>query len=321
MVLAILVSGCGDRYPFDDVLRLNHVQARGTHNSYHLQPEQLFDASHAYSHAPLDVQLGAQGVRQLELDLHLSVRGHLEVFHLPGGIDEETTCRRFIRCLETVRSWSDAHPEHLPIVIWLEPKDEALDWADDRYDMLLDRYDLIEAEILAVWSRPRLITPDRVRGSFATLREAVLTQGWPTLGEVRGQVLFALLDRGTHREAYRRGAPDLRDRLLFIDTSDAEDPEAAIFKINNAGQDAERVEALARAGFLITSNADGPEQPDEANAARRDGALAAGAHFLSSDYPAPGEGYWLEIPGGSPARCHPHTAPPECRPERLEQLR
>ena len=42
LLLAIAACG-GDEtttfdYPMDDVLRMNHVQAVGTHNSYHVDP-------------------------------------------------------------------------------------------------------------------------------------------------------------------------------------------------------------------------------------------------------------------------------------------
>ena len=52
----------------------------------------------------------------------------------------------------------------------------------------------------------------------------------------------------------------------------------------------------------------------------RDVALASGAHFVSTDFPVPHEetGYVVEMPGGTPSRCNPVTAPPECSAEALE---
>ena len=109
--------------PLDDVLRLNHVQAKGTHNSYHVEPDVVFHDSHRYSHAPLDAQLRDQGVRQLELDLHYREDVGFEIFHLPG-IDEVSTCVRFVDCLQEISDWSQEQPGHLPVMIWLEPKDD-----------------------------------------------------------------------------------------------------------------------------------------------------------------------------------------------------
>src|SRR5690606_9018207 len=63
----------GVEHPLDEVLRIHHLQAKGTHNSYHIAPPRapgVWD----YTHAPLDVQLGAQGVRKVELDLYFDER-------------------------------------------------------------------------------------------------------------------------------------------------------------------------------------------------------------------------------------------------------
>src|SRR5688572_23467590 len=109
-------------YPLDDVLRLNHIQTKGTHNSYHIQPDNQIP-EWAYTHAPLDVQLGEQGVRKVELDIHYNNdTGAFEVYHVPL-LDEKTTCRLLTDCLKVMKAWSDAHPAHHTIFIQIEPKD------------------------------------------------------------------------------------------------------------------------------------------------------------------------------------------------------
>ncbi len=305
-----------DASPLDEILRLNHVQARGTHNSYHVEPERVLHTSHAYSHAPLAVQLEAQGVRQFELDLHRRAEGGFEVFHLPI-VDPETVCRAFVECLQEVLDWSDAHPRHLPILVWFEPKDE-LDFGD-YLQMEREHMFEIEEEILAVWPRERVFAPDDLRGEHADLPTALAAEGWPTLGQLRGKIIFSMLDGGEHRGWYLEGAPNLAERLYFVHSDGPEDPFAAFFKINNARSDAERIARLLEAGFITTSNVDSAEDTAEENVALRDASLASGSHFLSSDFPAPleGEDYWMEMPGGGPARCNPLTAPPECRDEAL----
>ena len=53
----------------------------------------------------------------------------------------------------------------------------------------------------------------------------------------------------------------------------------------------------------------------------RDAALAGGAQFVSTDYevPDPRLGpYVVKIPGGTPARCNPVTAPPNCTSDDIE---
>ena len=58
------------------------------------------------------------------------------------------------------------------------------------------------------------------------------------------------------------------------------------------------------------------EQARSGDIKRRDAALASGAQFVSTDYPAPdpalGTGYFVQLPGGSPVRCNPINAPAGC---------
>jgi hypothetical protein len=104
-----------------------------------------------YSHAPLQEQFDTQGIRQVELDVFDDPHGGLYANHPvrtlfgepaasgipeldePGlkvlhvqDIDYETTCYTFVRCLLEIRDWSDAHPGHLPIMVLVEAKDEAI---------------------------------------------------------------------------------------------------------------------------------------------------------------------------------------------------
>ncbi len=312
----------GSPYQLDDVLRLNQVQAKGTHNSYHLQPDEPVDPSHFYSHQPLDIQLGQQGVRQFELDLHLHRENGFEVFHLPGGIDSETTCRRLVNCLQIVKNWSDQNRWHMPLLIWLEPKDEEMDSLYPELEPIAGRYDELEAEILSVWPQERILKPDELRRDHQTLPGAIGASGWPTLGQLRQKVVFALLDDETHRQNYVGSSSNLAGKLLFVDSTDPEEPWAAFFKINNAQSDFDRIQELVDAGFIVTTNTDGPEQTDEQNQTRLDASLASGAHFLSSDFPAPvaDRQYWLDLPDGVPARCNSLSAPAVCTPADIESL-
>jgi hypothetical protein len=77
-----------DRPASASALRLNQVQLIGTHNSYHVAPDQVarrliqtFAAREAeandYSHRPIVEQLEELGIRQLELDLYWDPQGNL----------------------------------------------------------------------------------------------------------------------------------------------------------------------------------------------------------------------------------------------------
>jgi len=296
--------------PLDDTLRVNHLQAVGTHNSYHLRPA-IPVPDWDYAHAPLDEQLGRQGVRAVELDLHWTDDcGRFLVRHIPG-VDGLTTCLNFTDCLATVRRWSDANPSHHPLFIYLEPKGN---WPDAAVET---RFAAMEREILSVFPRELVITPDEVRGSSPTLAEAVRMRGWPTLRATRGRVLFYIDRTDNLRTIYTHNGRDLVGRLAFVDSA-ATDPFAAVLVLNNALSP--DVPAAVRQNFLVRVFAwSAPDMRDDARVAA---AFASGAQIVSTDFPAvtPTVPRPVVVPDGTPSRCNPLTAPMGCTSEAIERL-
>ena len=308
-------------YTKDDVLRLNHVQALGTHNSYHQRTVPTLDASWAYDQPTLTDQLELHGVRQFELDLHLSEADGWQIFHIPN-VDAGTSCLQLRDCLDEIEAWSDAHPWHLPIVIWIEPKDEEVDALVPGLLPITGQWDAFDAFLRDNLPEGELVTPDEVRGEAPDLTTAIAQHGWPTLGQLRGRLIVSMLDSSAHRSEYLAGHPSLQGRAMFATGDRPSDAWSATFKINDAVRDAASIAEALAGGFVTTSNVDGASSSDDDNAASLAGALASGTHFLSSDFPggAPDRAYDAAIPGGSPARCNPVTAPADCRAADIESL-
>jgi calcium-dependent phosphoinositide phospholipase C len=347
-------------YPNDSMLRLNQIQVLGTHNSYHIQPkEPLFSwlmhfssdlaLSLQYSHPPLDEQFEHQGIRQIELDVYADPNGglfanrsglyfvhqdtasHIPDLDLPGfkvlhvqDLDFESTCWTFVECLQTVKSWSDAHPGHVPIMIQIEAEDEAIPIRDAAVPVPFDtaQFDALDAEIRSVFTPAQMITPDDVRGTHATLEEAVRTDGWPTLGQSRGRVLFMLDNEGGYRDAYLAGHPALAGRILFTSARPG-NADAGFIKLNDPVCDFDLIQQVVAEGFVVRTRADADTvEARTGNTQPRDMALASGAQWVSTDYPVPdpsfGTGYFVSIPGGTPARCNPISAPARCSPLDIE---
>ena len=324
-------------------VRLNEMQVIGSHNSYHVEPPpDVLDfyltvdpgaIELAYSHAPLPVQFDDQGVRQIELDIRRDPNGDLfrpfgdtgfKVFHIEQ-IDEGSTCLTLVECLQSVRSWSDGNPLHMPIAIQLEIKDQPeFIGPPDPLPMTPADYDALDAEIRSVFGEGRLLTPDDVRGDAATLEEAVLDEGWPVIDEVRGQVLFLLDNK---RDDYVDGHPSLEGRAAFTPSTPGQ-PDAAFIKMNDpTGAFQAEIEALVEAGYVVRTRADSPvKTPQSGDTTQREAALASGAQWVSTDYPVPGmavrwgSDYFAAIPGGNPARCNPVNAPPGCTAAAIEDL-
>ena len=218
-------------------LRINQLQFIGTHNSYHVRdpakPNKNFP-DWSYSHAPLDVQL-ERGVRSFELDLQYR-NGEFQVFHV-AKLDEGSTCRTLKEGLETIRRWADAHSRHLPISILFELKQEGpmLDPTVKTPDAAaLDQLDRV---LLSVFPRDRTITPDDVRGSAATLRDAVQKSGWPTLESARGKVFYILHDERKERDLYTHDHPSLKGRVMFVRSDESRDDAATLVMDDPRGRE------------------------------------------------------------------------------------
>ena len=300
------------RYPLDDELRLNHLQAEGTHNSYHKWcPEGVHLKEYFYEMPPLDQQLGIHGVRQYEIDIHQDPEtGDLLVYHAPV-FDNETTCDTLELCLKIMRKWSDKHPDHHALFIFIEPKDDIPPLAE------FSNYELLDEVVLDAWPRERIIAPDDIRGDHPTLREGMLENGWPTLGESRGKALFVILDTGVHQAAYLELHPGLKGSPLFV-KSHVDDPFAAVLSLDDPLSGEEEIVAAVSQGFIVRTRSD--TETDYIDPERVEAALRSGAHCLSTNFPGPNEtmDWFFEIPGGTPSRCNPVTAPAFCTSEAIE---
>ena len=320
MALALLVACGGDgggeappAYRLDGTLRLNQIQVLGTHNSYHVAPAPgpALTPERDITQAPLTIQLERQSVRHIELDVHASGTGPLAVFHLQG--DEGTTCSTLVQCLVEVRQWSVRHPGHLPVFVLLEPKHEIT--------VLVDAL-AVDAEVRSVFSPEQLLTPDDVRGSSLTLRQAVQEGGWPVLAATRNKVVVVYTDTVLTRGAYTSGETSLRSRAMFV-YAEPDSPLGAIASVPDARLESARIAALVGAGFMVRTRADDSGVEARANdSSRAAAALASGAQLVSTDYPVPAPSGYVVAAPGNPARCNPLNAPPglACTPADVEAL-
>ena len=300
----------------DDTLKVSDVQAKGTHNSYHVETPGNNVPDWHYTMPALDHQLGADGCRQLELDLHLGSLDDADfLIHHLDFLDEETNCKTLRECLTLIGTWSGAHPGHLPIYIQLEPKNGFT--PDDPEGF----FTKLEDQIHSVLVPERIITPDEVQGSAQTLGEAVSTKGWPTFATTRGRIIFAFDDHDMVRDAYSHGGTTLAGRLLFVDSAPGED--LAAVAILNDPTDTASISAALAAGMIVRTMSDDPTDDDATASAGLTAALASGSTWISTNFPEPVDFrafYFGDLPGGSPARCNPVTAPASCTSADLEAL-
>jgi hypothetical protein len=179
----------------------------------------------------------------------------------------------------------------------------------------------LDAEILSVFPREKILAPDDVRGKEASLPEALQKHGWPTLKAARGKVMFGMDNKGAVRELYLKGHPALKGRLLFV-TVRPSHPAAAWMKENDVMDDFDLIQDLVKRGFLVRTRADSSTRQARKNNTRcRDQALASGAQFISTDYPEPNlalSPYAVRFENGIVVRINPVNGDPSLRGMDLE---
>jgi hypothetical protein len=299
-----------------------------------------------YTHPALSVQLDG-GVRQLELDVYADSKGgryahpsgpsmvaaaglpadppfdpdHImdkpgfKVMHVQD-VDYRSNCQPFIACLQEVRTWSKAHPDHIPVFILVETKQGAPKGLKLTVPepFTSATFDALDAEIRSVFSPSEIITPDDVRGDYPTLEAAVLAGNWPTLSSSRGKIVF-LMDQRPVGPVYLEGHPSLRGRVIFTNAAPGE-PDAAFMERNDGPAD--EIAALVRKGYLIRTRTDSDTKEARTDdTSVRDAMIASGAQILSTDYPANEPARWaghyaVALPGNAVARCNPINASAFC---------
>jgi hypothetical protein len=153
-----------------------------------------------YTHRPLAEQFSRLGIRQVELDVFADPKGGhyaepsarailrksgkdpgpdpdeggrirrpgLKVLHVQD-VDYRTTVPTFLEALEEIRAWSTSHPRHVPILVLVELKDQAILTLPTR-PIRFTKADLdsVDAEIRSVFDPAAILAPDHVRGESAT---------------------------------------------------------------------------------------------------------------------------------------------------------
>jgi hypothetical protein len=299
-----------------------------------------------YYHPPLAVQLD-RGVRQIELDVFADTKGGLYahpsgpsmaaaaglppdppfdpkgIMDKPGfkvmhvqDVDYRSTCQPFVACLDEVRQWSHAHPDHVPVFILIEtkqgsPKNLKL---TEPEPFTAATFDALDAEIRSVFPANEMILPDDVRGTYPTLEQAVLAGNWPTLASARGKVIF-LMDQSAVGPIYTAGHPSLHGRVLFTNSKVGE-ADAAFIERNDGP--VPEIDGLVRKGYLVRTRTDGDTKEARTNdTTRRDAMMKSGAQMLSTDYPMGEPAKWpgsfmVTLPEALDARCNPINKPVGC---------
>ncbi len=307
-------------------IKLNEIQVIGSHNSYKIGIEKpLFDyllkdkpalSGLEYEHIPLSEQLNL-GLRGLELDVFYDPKGGyyadpkglemvkslgaepqpfdveqklrlpgLKVFHVQE-IDFRSHQLLFKDALRELKKWSQANEGHTPIIITINAKDGEIPLTRKPHPFTAAALRSIDTEIREVFDDESLITPAMVRGNFETLEQAVLTNGWPLLKDVKNRFLFVLDENDEKTNEYLSSFPNSKGATLFVNKEEG-NPNAAFRIINDPIKNFEKIKKLVALGYMVRTRADADTQEARKNDYKRfEMAKASGAQVITTDYYLP----------------------------------
>lgn len=311
---------------FDD-LKINEIQVIGSHNSYKkaILPEVYSYLSKKdsmnflpriqYEHIPIPEQLDL-GLRNLEIDVYADSKGgkyaHPKILDLvkttepfdpegkmkkPGfkmihitDIDYQTWYYTLEDCLQDLKKWSDAHPDHDPVFITLEPKDgQANKFGTEPEHYTSKLFDDLDNELKTYLGKDKIIMPDAIRGNYKTLNEAVLHKNWPKVKDAKGKFLFVLDNNSENRDLYAKDHPSLKGRMIFTNSNPGT-PESAILFMNEPQKDSSTIEDLVEKGYIVRTRADADTmEAREEDYSRFEKAKESGAQIITTDYYYPSQ--------------------------------
>lgn len=330
-----------------DDLKINEIQVIGSHNSYKkaILPEVYSYLSERdsmkflpriqYEHIPIPEQLDL-GLRNLEIDVYADSKGgkyaHPKILDLvkttqpfdpekkmskPGfkmihitDIDYQTWYYTLEDCLKDLKKWSDAHPDHDPVFITLEPKDgKANSFGTEPEHYTPPLFDDLDNELKKYLGKNKIITPDDIRGNYKSLNEAVLHKNWPKVKDAKGKFLFVLDNNSENRDLYAKDHPSLKGRMVFTN-SDPGTPESAVLLLNEPQKDLSKIQDLVKQGYIIRTRADADTMEARSeDYSRFEKAKESGAQIITTDYYLPSKlfksGYRIGFDNNSYERKNP----------------
>ena len=284
-------------------LTLREISLKGTHNSYHKKPFISFSESFNYQHPSLEKQLEL-GIRTFEIDLHQNIFNRFEVYHI-AFVDSASHCRRFSTCLEQISRWSKRHPNHLPILITIEIK------VSTGGKKEIHGFKHMEGPVREIF-KERLFSPDDLKSSHSSLKEAIEIDGWPKLEKLRGKVLFFMIGEDQPRQAYTRGHTNLDGRAMFVVSryeNEWELPWAIATKIDSPLATEKILQAHQRDQLVFSNGCDNLDT-DELCYRKLEEAINNGVHSLHDDYVKPGKNrsYKITFPNDKDYICNRVTS-------------
>lgn len=223
-----------------------------------------------------------KGIRSIELDIEARVeKGEttFTVMHKPV-FDSATTCFDFAGALDEIIMWSNNNPNHLPISILVEPKQDVAP-VDGLSILSIEHTDAFDA-LLREKLGDKLITPADMLKDYATFEEMRANDDWMQVKDMLGKVVV-ILHENKMTDDYVEKDRTLRTQAMFPSLlyKQRNRDYACIILDNEPDKTVERKDEFQEGNFLIRTRADHyPKSSDE----RYEFTKQCGANIITTDF-------------------------------------
>lgn len=290
-----------------------------------------------YYHTDLTTQLDSFNLKGLEIDLYHDPKGGryykrktnvffggkqesyiqdlkepgLKVFHFTG-MDYRTYNYTFKSVLEEVLIFSKNNPNHFPLFIMIELKEKSVGNVfpfmlfGHKKALSFDKEALlnVDNEIKEVFAEDmnKLFIPDSLRENGKGLAQTLQEKGWPTLGELRGKIIFFGHAKEKTKELYlnlskKENSLESRMMFLYLNTTHA---EGAFVQVDNPNDTTIIKDALSK-NLIVRTRSDVPVYEAQTgdytrfNQAKKSGAQIISTDFYKPDYRANVSDEWSDF--------------------------
>ncbi|MEG1985906.1 MAG: phosphatidylinositol-specific phospholipase C domain-containing protein [Clostridia bacterium] len=274
-----------------DNVKFNQLQYLATHNSY--KTGLTSDAKFFYN-VPLFAIMGHkfdyyfdsiteqlnQGIRSIELDPNkVKTKNGVEIQCIHSDLLEtNSTMVNFGIGLNEIKLWMDYNSGHLPIIVMLEPKNK------QSYDD--ESFTLYEKLINETFGE-KVIKPSTLLGGYSDFDAMRKADAYPTVGELRGKILFLIHDKKYVDNYINHGTMQTWTLLPALNFETLEKrPDLSKYTCmaisNNAKKDKNIRKLIDEGNFMVRTRLD---EYSKISKTGHDKGIEAGANILSTDYP------------------------------------
>ncbi len=283
----------------EDGVKLNEIAILGTHNSYQRLATKetrfamnLIDTitfkkfglnTFDFEMDTLTEQL-EMGIRNVEIDIETLDKDEKIEFKVTHNslIDNASSAYDFTKALQEIKLWSDNNPNHIPVIIIVEPKSFVIE-INGMKKFSLEYAQELEKVLVETFGESLLTPKDMLRGynSFKEMRE---NDDWISLKEAQGKILVLLHDCDV-TESYIALDETIKTQKMFpmLRYDDRNESYTSFILENDAWRASERkAENIDESNLIVRTRADVyPEYSDERYAVIED----CGSQIITTDFP------------------------------------